>query len=750
METKVNFYQSQEVPSSELNVMQQAMQDSLDHIVRELLFDEGRFIDLPVVKSGPLEVTVGTGFFVNNGAVYIKTVSTQHTLTSLLPSSGLRKVLLLVSGQQVDTAVENRKFLTNVATRAAQPRPVATRKKREAIIDLVAGPASNSPSRPAVGAGWKVIAELTLGTAGITVDPAMEVANRALTLESAINQIALLQAQDKKTAALINTIRSEITGITAELNKKAASRRVDLLVGDMGDLRERLGISDVSSNFGVDTFSSDDESDTAFPGYTARTEGGAIQMGHITSPQSKLIALLNPNDAKIDKSETGLILPASTMELRLECDQYESDVSISSYAVSTVVGKKLQRTRSYLFYATKAGQSFAEAALKANGKIKVKNPATGADETISLAGKSWKIEQYGAANKMAWKVSVTEPYWDLDAVDITTTGSRIAQTFLCAQAGWHKRIALYFSDAGATGDVHIHVCQLGADGDPDMAKVVADATLPVASIKKRAWTNIDFDPFFLNRGSRYGIVLTTGGSHVVGCALQNGLSNGTLVASTDGVTWQTDLAKDLMFRLYACKFASTKVIVEIEDVSLAGGIRELQTILTGHTPAGTDLIVQGRIGSTWRNLSEDDETVFAGLPNLVPLRLVFVGTVDLMPGIDLTKSRVIASRPRLSSIHISTIRNIAPYATTSILVSELSADFDEAQHNWVVTLLHGASYSTEVSATSVKDGVRPDGIKWRRWLFTVPSLSAYRIKTLLEATTIDNTHSVAYRRDEAV
>lgn len=748
MEAKVNFHQSQEVPASELNFMQQSTQDSLDHIVRELLFDEGRFIDLPCVKTGPLEVTVGTGFFVNAGAVYRKTATTEHNLTSLLPSSGFRKVLVLVTGQQADTAVENRKFLVNVSTRAAQPRPVSTRKVREAVIDVIAGPASSAPARPAVGAGWKVIAELTLGTAGITVDPVAESANRAINLEGAMNAIALLQAQDKKTAALINTIRSEILGLQKDVNAKADNRRLNLLVSDMVELRQKLNISDNGSNFGFDGFANDDESDAAFAGYNARIEGGAMQMGHVTS-QSKMIALLNPNDARVDKSESGLILPASTIELRLECDQYESDVSISSYAVSTVTGKKLQRSRSYLYYATKPGRSIAEEALKATGKIKVKNPTTGADETISLAGKAWKIEQQGAASAKAWKLTITDPYWDLEAVDITTTGSRIAQTFLCAQAGWHKRIALYFTDAGTTGDVHLHVCQLGTDGDPDLSKIVATATLPVASIKKRAWTNIDFDPFYLNRGARYGIVLTTGGSHVVGCALQNGLSNGTLVASTDGVTWQTDLAKDLMFRLYACKFTSTKVIVEIEDVSLAGGIRELQTILTGHTPAGTDLIVQGRIGSTWRNLSETDETVLTTQPNLVPLRLVFVGTVDLMPGVDLTKSRVIASRPLLASTHVSTIRNLGVISTSSIVVREVSRDFVEAKHNWVVTLLHGGSFATEVVATSVKDDVRADGLRGRTWTFTVPAISQYRIKTVLEAVSIDDLPSVEWRRDEA-
>lgn len=748
MESKVKLYASQEVPASELNFLQQSVQDSLDHIVSELLFDDGLYSKLPVTKTGPLEITVGKGFFFRQGAVYRKVVETQHSLTSLLPSSGSRKVLVLVYGQTTDTATENRKFLTNVTTRAAQPRPVATRTVREAVIDIVAGPASNSPSRPAVGSGWRVLAELTLGTAGITVDPVMETSSRALNLETVVDNIALLQAQDKKTAALISTLRTELLGLQKEIDTKADARRLDHIVEDVTELREKLGVPDTNTFFGLDGFSNEDESDTAFPGYTANVEGGAIRMGDVVSPQSKLIALLNPLDTRVDKSESGLILPASSLELRLECDEYESDVSIASYAVSTVVGKILQRTRTYLFYASKPGRSFAEESLKANGKIKVKNPSNGANEELSLAGKDWKIEQAGGSGS-AWKLMVTTPYWDRDTVDLTTTGARIAQTFLCAQTGWHKRIALYFTEVGGSGDVHAKVCYLGPDGDPDLTKVLAVATVPVASLKQRAWTNFDFDPFALTRGNRYAIVLTTSGNHTVGVALQNGLSNGVLVASTDGATWQADLAKDLMFRLYACKFKSTKVTIELEDVSLAGGIRELQTILTGYTPSGTDLVVQGRIGSTWRNLTEDDETVLTGLPNLVPLRLIFIGTVDLMPGIDLTKSRVIASRPRLSSVHISTIRNLGSRTTTSIKVKEASPNFSGSAHNWVVTILTGSGFATEVTATLVKDEVRGDGQKVRTWVFTVAATSQYRIKTLLEANVVTNTHCITSRRDEA-
>lgn len=747
METKVKFNTAQEVPASELNALQDAAQAAMDHIVKVLLFDEGRFSGLMVSKNSALEIAIGKGYFINNGAIYPKTEDTAANLQSFLPSTGLRKVLVLVSGETANGATESRRFLIDAATRATQPRQVSTRTIRQASIDIVAGVASNSPSRPAVGAGWKVVAELTIGPSGITVDPVMEEANRALTLESAIAAIALLQAQDRKFSSMMDTIRSEITGLAQELRTKANDARVTYVVKDVLNLREKLDIADANSHFGFDNFVTDSESDEAFSGYTARVEGGTLQMGMATNA-TKLIALTNPNDAKLDISESGLILPASTSELRLECNDYDTGVSIASYGVSTIVGKKLNLSRTYIFYATKAGRSFAEAYLSKNKNVRVRNPADNAWQTISLDGKTWKIEQIGG-NLKAWKLMVSEAYWDFDAVDLSTSGSRIAQTMLNSQGGWYKRVDFYLVDKGSSGNVTVTVCELTEAGTPNLGRILSVATVAYSSLNK-GWNNVAlFDPFYLVRGRRYGIVLTTPGAHVVGASLSNGITHGTLLASGDGTSWQVDLAKDLMFRLYACKFNSTKVVIDIEDVDLAGGIREVQAMLTGYQPSGTDLVLEGRIAGAWRSLTQEDETVLNSAPSVLPLRLVFIGTKDLMPAIDLSKSRVIASRPLLTSTHISTIRSLGAGTTSSIKVIEVSDDFDEAAHDWVVTILSGAGYATVTTAASVTTKKSVDGRTQRTWIFSPSAIGAYRVKTVLTASSIDNLFSVFGRQDEA-
>lgn len=748
METMVKFHTAQEVPSSELNAMQEYTQESLDRIARELLFDEGRYIGLTVTKTGPLNVNVAAGFYVSSGQVFSKLALTSHDLTSFLPSSNLRKVLVVVTGQEVETEIQTRRFLTDAATRATQPRAVATRTARQGVVDLIAGPASAAPSRPAVGAGWIVVAEMTVGPSGITVDPVMEAGTKAISLEAAVNSITLLEAQDRKFASMMETIRSDIAAVTVEANSKAEVRDFNRLIGDVKELRDRLGVPDTATYWGQDSFSSAVESDEAFAGYDARIEGGAVQFGY-TDTSTQLTALANPADPKLDIAASGMILPASSSEIRIDNDSYDSQVSFASYGSSTVAGRKLKMSTSYIFYATKAGREFAEEFIKSAGKLRVRNPADNTMRTIDVGGKVWAISPENAGGK-AWRLTVNEPYWDIDTVEVSTTGARIAQTFLCAQGGWHKRLDLWFISVGATGDVRIKVCGLTPDGLPDLQNIIADSVIAVASLNTQAWSRADFDPFWLARGRRYAIVITTGGNHVLGCSAQSGLLHGTLVAAQDGTAFLTDLDRDLMMRLYACKFNSNRVVVELGDISLAGGIREIVTAISGFKPAGTSLVMQARIAGVWRNLDTDDETVLSTSPNLVPLRLVFVGTPDMMPALDLNRSRVTAGRPGVSATHISTVRTLGYLSTTdSVSVYEISDGFVEADHNWTVTILHGAGYATEVAATVVRDHIRPDGRPARTWVFAVPTISSYRIKSVFSTSDATKPMSLNWRSDKA-
>ena len=57
-------------------------------------------------------------------------------------------------------------------------------------------------------------------------------------------------------------------------------------------------------------------------------------------------------------------------------------------------------------------------------------------------------------------------------------------------------------------------------------------------------------------------------------------------------------------------------------------------------PQGTFLTFEAQRGGLWYQLSEGEYDALSGNPTLVPLRMVFNGTRDLMPGIDMNQTEV--------------------------------------------------------------------------------------------------------------
>ena len=753
-----------EVPASDLTDVSKLLRGALDYIVKNLLFDESRYVGYSISQVDAFNLSVSVGALISAGKVYDTTQTTTLSVTNLLPTSNFRTVLVVVSGEEVETDTATRKFLTDVTTRTTQPRPTTTRIARQAGIELVAGAAAASPSRPSVPAGSLVVASFTISNVGIVADSIeMETDNSAYSLEKTVASVAVLNANLKKTESMLNTLRSDIaslalsqrqlataTSVTALANRfKSSDTHVNALESKMLQVLEALSIADTSAFDGYDTFSSADESDVGHAAYTAQLEAGRVRFGEVER-SLKLTALLNPNDTKVDKTQSGLIMPKGTDTVRIEVDDKDAEVAIASYAVTTTTVKQKSLTRTYTWYASKTGRAAQEAYFATSPNVRLYDPAANQWVVIDLRTVKWTL--LGTGVRHVWKMQIQSTYWEQGAVTKTFTGSRLAQTFLCSQSGWHRRVDLGFTSVAATGDVHLAICKLSDDGYPDVDEVMETCTVAAASLKKwPAWTPFNFDPVWLEKGERYGIIITTTGNHKLGMSQSNDLTNGTLMTWTAGSVWSLDLNEDVCFRLYGVRYDSTQVLVEIEDITLTGGMTEIQSVITGYEPSATGLILQGRIGGVWRNIDESDETALVGKPTQVPLRFLFKGTKDVMPALNLTKSAVIASRPLTTSVHVSTARTLpGATTTTQVDVFEDAIGFDEVKHNWSVTLLTGATFATEVAATSVVTKVLENGLIRRYFQFkALPAITAYKIKTIMETTDVGTTFDVTTRRDFA-
>ncbi|MFN3440839.1 MAG: hypothetical protein ACK4Z3_00405 [Rhizobium rosettiformans] len=760
----VKFDNYSEAPAADLNAVSTLMRGALDYIVKNLLFDESRYVGYNVSMVDAFNISVAVGGLISGGKVFDTTTVTSLSVTNLLPTSNFREVLVVVSGEEVETDTATRKFLTDVTTRTTQPRPTTTRIARQASVELVAGAAAASPSRPSVPAGSLVVASFRISSVGIVSGSIeMEAANSAYSLENTVASVAVLNANLKKTESMLNTLRSDIaslakkqtefaatTSVTALNNKvKSSDTHINALENKMLQVLETLSIADTSAYDGYDTFSTADESETTHPSYTAQLEAGRVRFGEVER-SLKLTALLNPNDSKVDRTQSGLIMPKGADTLRIEVDDKDAEVAIASYAVTTTALKQKQLSRTYTWYASKTGRTGQESYFASNPNVRLYDPIAATWVVIDLRTVKWQL--IGTGVRHTWKMKITSAYWEQGEVTKNFTGARLCQTFLCSQSGWHRRIDLGFTDFGSTGDVHIAICKLTDAGYPDEDEVMETCTVAAGALKKwPTWTAFNFDPIWLDKGERYGIIITTTGNHKLGMSQSNDLTNGTLMTWTSGSVWSLDLNEDVCFRLYGVRFDSTQVLVEIEDISMTGGMTEIQSVITGYEPSATALILQARIGGVWRNVDESDETLLVGKPSLVPLRFLFKGTKDVMPALNLTKSAIIASRPLSSSVHISTARTLpGGVTTTRVDVHEDAIGFDEVKHDWTVKLLTGAFYATEVDPTSVITRTLENGLIRRQFIFTgLPAISAYKIKTVMATTDVNTTFDVTTRRDYA-
>ena len=198
------------------------------------------------------------------------------------------------------------------------------------------------------------------------------------------------------------------------------------------------------------------------------------------------------------------------------------------------------------------------------------------------------------------------------------------------------------------------------------------------------WNIVAWPATLLDPGERYGVILSTGGNHYVGLAQGSRFAQGTLFYSTDGDWYQGDLTKDLMFGIDCAEFDYNRIEVELDALSLSGGMSTIDLLAQIAQPEGTRLTFEVQPGGTgaWSPLEavETGNSVLYGLPALCQFRAVFTGTPDAHAGINLTTSRMNISRPRTTFKHISEAITFAS-ATQSIKISVLLENYYETNHD---------------------------------------------------------------------
>jgi len=280
-------------------------------------------------------------------------------------------------------------------------------------------------------------------------------------------------------------------------------------------------------------------------------------------------------------------------------------------------------------------------------------------------------------------------------------------------------------------------------------------TVPQANLKTYPQaTNVPIGPVYVTKGRRYATVLITQGAHVVAYVQGNKYAQGQLFYSGDGGAWfMGDATRDLSMVVYYAQFRATRAEVQIEPFQLENGIADIDIIAESFIPDGTQLVWQVQVNGVWRSLNTSDTNALTGLPALLPARVVFVGTTDLMPCLTFgAASTVTTSRCRTDFKHVSTARTMPVGVTVDDVEVRLRLEgWNPARHTCDCKLLTGAGFATPLAASSYEDRPTedPNAIERRFFFEPSPAIDAYKIK--IEGTT-DNalvTFHVAERIDLA-
>jgi hypothetical protein len=256
---------------------------------------------------------------------------------------------------------------------------------------------------------------------------------------------------------------------------------------------------------------------------------------------------------------------------------------------------------------------------------------------------------------------------------------------------------------------------------------------------------INFPPVFLQAGKRYSISYVSTGDHRFcisdrwecmavhqGCYWVNGSGGLYLWPSLTS-------PKSLRFMLHYCTWGQwqnnsnasgggVRMELQLQPLQMAGGIAGIDVLADTIIPAATDLSYQIQLAGQWQPFSEDPNTPqLASLPPLLPFKIVFTGTTDLMPGINFSQSQVQLTGGEASTFHhISEPIAIAAACTHVKVVCKLIS-FDTTHHSCVASIHFG---TTHANPDVVGDAVQTDGSIDRTWTFnqSIAALGSFYVE----------------------
>ncbi|MCL7930441.1 hypothetical protein [Halomonas llamarensis] len=706
MEKQVIYRDRQELQAADLENTQGWGDDALAHVISDAISSERHYTGLAVSSNSATELTIDPGrlYDGSEGHVYAIDNAQIKSVFSMLPLQDEKWLAVSVVGQENDTNLEPRDFLIDLQTREVEPQTVAMQRARVADVHIAQGLESPTPEKPEPPTGYTLIAHVRLTSSGIQEIVLAE--NRRLpNLQRVAGRVDVVEGWIDTAEPRIAHIQSDIAGLADSLNQRATIEQAIQLGMDMAKVKERLEIPDDYVFYGADHYLDGRETDTTQADYNAHLdEGVRFAQGATVTTQ---LDIDNPLDGAASLSAEGFLLPRYDERARMRLENRAGELTINQYQYQTVETVQRTMTRQHIRYG-------ATRTVCTNGSFWRSGEYDIATGIFSKDGETFEVEDdrgrrdgpggltHWVRVKEFWVDEYEEAYWSQVTTSHTIQGSVLAQTFLSAQTGWHTSAEIYFTSVANDGAVTVMLTAV-KNGQPDTSKVLSRATLTANGLEG-GWQKIPWSrPVFIEAGKRYALVISSGGAHRVGFGEGTEYTQGLLMYAQDGDYFNEAEERDLMLRLNFAKFRSPRAAIQLKSLELAGGIHDIDMLFEGFRPAGTELAFQYRIGGEWYSVEAGTAERLGVSPALLPLRVVFTGTTDLMPGLLLTDSQVKLAQHGTEFRHYSTERSLTTPSDT-IIIRTLVEDFDDDAHTLDATLvIDGATVNADNQVTEVVD-----------------------------------------------
>ncbi|WP_029006397.1 hypothetical protein, partial [Azorhizobium doebereinerae] len=631
------------------------------HIVGGAIDYAHHWADFSISQPSSIEIRLNPGRLFVGALVYAADEAIDINLQVHLPLvTGDRRYVALLLRGATQTVTAQRMIETDAETGETVEQAVPKVERRTVEVVIQQGLPSPTPLKPSVAADQCCLAFVELAPTGI-VAVELDHGSRLKSLAEVEGRLTLLEGEVANTVRRTTTLETDVANIASRLTDIPHPTIIRQLKRDVAHVRRQIAMPDEARAYWYDAGLVSDAWDKAHATWLARVREG-IRFPWAAERDSQL-ALLDAGSSALRMSGT-LLLPAWEEAVRIEVagDGGSTNISQLTHTVTTAVRREIARQVIEYGETVTVCENQAEWANSAGhsvGELFTANGETFEVVTI-LNGLEWAGHVIRAVRRIVTR-TVNETYWDYVTESYGVNGSIYGQTWLCAQPMILTSIDLSFTRVGSSGDVHLFVCACDETGQPRLDQVIATATLAASSLAT-GWVTFNLRPSLLESGKRYAWATVTTGNHALETVSGNRYAQGSRFTCTDGAWSQVSTEVDFAMRIKAATFAAPRTVVEFAPLTLENGMTELRLLHGGWAPGGTALTweIKPSSATTWQPLTlsaAEGSDALAGLPALVQLRAVFVGTTDLQPALVLdAKARGMTFRPRGDMVAVSKVQ----------------------------------------------------------------------------------------------